>query len=135
MSEKKDHIKLTDKQRIFIDEYLVCWNATEAAKKAGYSEKTAYSSGQRLLKDVEISRIIDERKEDIAKEAGLTKLRIIRKLLDIVDTDIKTNKNVSMTHVLNATLQISKMMGYNEAEKIEHSGGIVWNETKTYDKD
>ena len=30
---------------------------------------------------------------------------------------------------------ISKMLGYNEPEKIEHSGGIVWNETKTYKGD
>ena len=29
---------------------------------------------------------------------------------------------------------ISKMLGYNEPEKVEHSGGIVWNETKTYEK-
>ena len=35
--------KLTDKQKRFVDEYLVDLNATAAAKRAGYSEKTAYS--------------------------------------------------------------------------------------------
>lgn len=29
---------------------------------------------------------------------------------------------------------ISKMLGYNEPEKVEHSGQVVWNETKTYEK-
>src|SRR5687767_14617881 len=30
-------MSLTNKQRVFIDEYLISWNATEAARKAGYS--------------------------------------------------------------------------------------------------
>ena len=38
----------------FVDEYLVDLNATQAAIRAGYSEKTAYSIGQRLLKNVEV---------------------------------------------------------------------------------
>jgi phage terminase small subunit len=53
--------KLTNKQRIFIDEYLRSFNATRAAIRAGYSEHTAYSSGQRLLKDVELKSLIDAR--------------------------------------------------------------------------
>ena len=44
---------LNDKQKLFYKEYLVDSNATQAAKRAGYSEKTAYSQGQRLLKHVE----------------------------------------------------------------------------------
>lgn len=42
--------KLTDKQTAFVREYLVDLNATQAAIRAGYSERTAYSVGQRLLK-------------------------------------------------------------------------------------
>lgn len=52
---------LTDKQQAFINEYLKCWNATQAAKKAGYSEKTAYSIGQENLKKPEIASHIRER--------------------------------------------------------------------------
>lgn len=44
---------LNDKQRLFYKEYLVDSNATQAAIRAGYSKKTAYSQGQRLLKHVE----------------------------------------------------------------------------------
>ena len=51
--------KLTIKQSLFIKEYLVDLHATNAAKRAGYSEKTAYSQGQRLLKNVEISDAIE----------------------------------------------------------------------------
>ena len=52
---------LNDMQRRFVDEYLVDLNATQAAKRAGYSDKTAYSQGQRLLKNVEIKSLIQEK--------------------------------------------------------------------------
>lgn len=42
---------LTDRQRVFIAEYAKTGNATLAAKAAGYSPKTAYAQGCRLLKD------------------------------------------------------------------------------------
>lgn len=49
---------MTPKQERFIAEYLVDMNATQAAIRAGYSAKTAYSIGQRLLKNVEVSQTI-----------------------------------------------------------------------------
>jgi phage terminase small subunit len=50
---------LTGKQRRFVEAYN--GNATEAAIAAGYSAKTAYSIGQRLLKNVEIREAIRAR--------------------------------------------------------------------------
>lgn len=49
---------MTPQKEIFILEYLKDLNATQAAARAGYSEKTAYSQGQRLLKDVEVSAAV-----------------------------------------------------------------------------
>lgn len=60
--------KLNVKQKIFADEYLVCLNATESAIKAGYSKKTAYSIGQRLLKKVEVKNYIDEHLKKLEDE-------------------------------------------------------------------
>lgn len=57
--------RISNKQKAFINEYLQCWNATKAAIKAGYSEKTAYSSGSRLLKKVEVSEAIAIRVKDM----------------------------------------------------------------------
>lgn len=51
---------MTAKQKRFAEEYLVDCNATQAAIRAGYSEKTAYSAGQRQLKNVEVKTYIDE---------------------------------------------------------------------------
>ncbi len=59
---------LTEKQQRFCDEYLIDYNATQAAIRAGYSEKTAYSQGQRLLKKVEIKTYIDEKLAEISSQ-------------------------------------------------------------------
>lgn len=53
---------LTHKQQAFIDNYS--GNATEAAKRSGYSEATAYSAGQRLLKRPEIAEAIRKREQE-----------------------------------------------------------------------
>jgi phage terminase small subunit len=52
---------LNAKQSQFISEYLIDLNATQAAIRAGYSPKTAYSQGERLLRNVEIKTAIDAR--------------------------------------------------------------------------
>ena len=59
---------MSPKQEKFCSEYLVDLNATQAAIRAGYSNRTAYSIGQRLLKDVEIqNRISNIRKTEYKK--------------------------------------------------------------------
>jgi phage terminase small subunit len=61
---------LSKKQEAFLEAYLQTWNATKAAKIAGYSEKTAYSSGQRLLKSVEIASRVRARLSEMAMETN-----------------------------------------------------------------
>jgi len=61
---------LTSQRKIFIDEYLKSWNATDAAKKAGYSDKTAYSQGGRLLKNDEVQAEIQARLDESAMSAN-----------------------------------------------------------------
>jgi phage terminase small subunit len=54
-------LALNERQKAFADYYIQTGNATEAAIKAGYSEKTAYSIGNENLKKPEISSYIGER--------------------------------------------------------------------------
>ncbi len=49
-------MSLTPKQQLFVAEYLVDLNATQAAVRAGYSKKTAYSVGHENLKKPEVPR-------------------------------------------------------------------------------
>ena len=55
---------LNERQKAFADYYIQTGNATEAAIKAGYSEKTAYSIGNENLKKPEISAYIGERRAE-----------------------------------------------------------------------
>lgn len=50
----KNKKKLTPKQRMFVKEYLVDLNATQAAIRAGYSKRTASEQSARLLANVKI---------------------------------------------------------------------------------
>lgn len=62
---------LTPKQKAFADEYIKNGgNASDAARKAGYSEKTAYSMGQQNLKKLEVSSYIAKRQSLIEKQKG-----------------------------------------------------------------
>ena len=61
--------ELTPKQERFVSEYIKDLNATQAAIKAGYSEKTAGAIGSRLLKDVKISAEVKKRLEDIKSDS------------------------------------------------------------------
>ena len=63
---------MNDKQKHFADEYIISRNATQSAIKVGYSEKTAYSIGQRLLKNVEISEYIKKRTEELFDERSMS---------------------------------------------------------------
>ena len=68
--------KLTQKQRRFIDEYIISGNATQAAIKAGYSKKTARKIGQENLTKPDIKAAIEKRNAEIQskKTADLTEV-------------------------------------------------------------
>lgn len=61
---------LTPMQQKFVDEYVKCPNATQAAKNAGYSEATAYAEGHKLKKKPEIAKAIEARFTESAMTSG-----------------------------------------------------------------
>lgn len=77
--------ELTLKQRAFVNHLcLNGFNATKAANEAGYSKKSAYAEGSRLLKNVKIQEAIDEN----LRAAGITKEKIQRELDLLAFSDI-----------------------------------------------
>ena len=71
---------LSPKQKRFVDEYLVDLNATQAAIRAGYKATTAYSMGQRLLKDVEIQAAIQKAMDNRSKRTEITQDMVVKEL-------------------------------------------------------
>lgn len=80
---------LNDKQRRFRDEYLIDLNATQAAIRAGYSERSAYSQGQRLLKDAEMQASIAKAQAERSKRTEITQDRVLQELAAIGFSDIR----------------------------------------------
>jgi phage terminase small subunit len=64
--------QLTDKQQQFVQEYLLDYNATQAAIRAGYSEKTAKQQGSRLLTYVDVAAAVAELKKERLESMGVT---------------------------------------------------------------
>jgi len=62
--------KLTDKQRRWIDEYCVDFNSAAAARRAGYSEKTAHQIGYENLRKPDLKQAIEERLDDLSLRAA-----------------------------------------------------------------
>ena len=75
---------MTDKQRKFCDEYLIDCNGTQAAIRAGYSKKTAYSQGERLLKNVEVKNYIQEQLNKISSEKTADAKEVIEYLTSVL---------------------------------------------------
>ena len=76
---------MTAKKIKFCLEYFRSGNATQSAKDAGYSEKTAYSSGQRLLKDVEVKSYLRE----LAEQNASAKIADAREMQEVLTSIIR----------------------------------------------
>lgn len=71
---------LTAKQQRFVEEYPKDWNATQAAIRAGYSEKTAGVIGRENLQKPLIAEAIEKKRWEIAKAANLDAKTVLQGL-------------------------------------------------------
>lgn len=78
---------MNDRQIRFVQEYAKDGNATQAAIRAGYSEKTAQEQGSRLLSNVMIQAALEERREEIAALAKLDAAWVIKQWMQIATAD------------------------------------------------
>jgi len=79
---------LNTKQRIFVNEYIVDFNATQAAIRAGYAEKTAHVTGPRLLANVRVAPEIDKAIAKRENRVTVTQDDVIRELAMIAFADM-----------------------------------------------
>ena len=80
-------LKLRPKQKMFVEEYLVDLNATQAAIRAGYSAKTASSIGEQNLRKLDIQTAIQEAMKARQERTGVTQDRVIAELARIAFGD------------------------------------------------
>ena len=95
---------MTDKQKRFVDEYLIDLNATQAAIRAGYKPDNAQQMGSENLSKPVISSAISKAMAERSKRTGINQDRVIRelarigfaKITDVVDPETaKIRENAS----------------------------------------
>lgn len=89
--------KLTSKQERFCKEYIIDLNITQAAIRAGYSEKTASRIGSETLKKLEVQELIAEFKSQRSEIADYTAKNVLDRLIEIDSLDIIDILNETLT--------------------------------------
>jgi len=82
-------MELTPKQKRFVSEYLIDLNATQAAIRAGYSQKTANEQGARLLANASVQAAITEAIEQREKRTQITQDYVLNGIKQLVDRCIQ----------------------------------------------
>lgn len=109
---------LNKRQQRFVQEYSVDHNATQAAIRAGYSEKTAYQQGHMLLKHPEIRSQLAEHEQTVAERLGITLEWVLDQLREKAVTAEADRDQLRALELLGKHLAIF-------TEKVEHSGTVM----------
>jgi phage terminase small subunit len=84
----KELFDLTDKQERFVAEYLVDFNGTQAAVRAGYSERSAREIAHKLLTKDHIQSALSQEKKKIKDKIDITKQDLIKRTLSLIDPNL-----------------------------------------------
>ena len=86
---------MTNKQRRFVEEYLIDLNATQAAIRAGYSPDTAEEQGARLLRFVKVSTAVKQAIAERSRRTGVNAERVVTELAKIAFANITDIANIT----------------------------------------
>lgn len=102
-------MKLTEKQKLFCDEYIISLNATQAAIKAGYSKKTARKIAAENLTKPVIQNYISERMEQKESSLIATQDEVLQYLTSVLRGESQTTD----------TLLVGIGDGWQEVQEVE----------------
>ncbi len=121
--DEEELTPLTPKQKRYCDHYLSNgFNGTQACIDAGYSKGNARTQSAQNLAKRNIASYIDARKLKDAKNLGITRDTLLQDIKDIM-SNAQTDGQHSVC--MKGVELMTKMLGLNEPEKVEVSGGIV----------
>lgn len=121
--------ELTPKQKAFADEFLKCGNATEAAKRAGYSEQSARQMGTENLSKPSISSYIQERQKQIDDERIADIAEIQRFYSSVLRGEVKDQfgLDASLETRIAAGRELMKRFEKTETNKNDSCGITIIN--------
>ena len=107
---------LTARQARFVDEYVICMNATEAARRAGYSPKTARVIGQENLLKPAVKKALEARQEAFRAQLGVTRQDIVAGILNAIQMG-REQRNPAV--MIQGCVQLAKLLGFHEPEVLK----------------
>ncbi len=130
---------LTEKQKTFVREYLVDLNATQAAIRAGYSQKRASELGYQLLQKTTVQQEIQKAMDARAKRTEITADYVLQGLKTVADrcmqgepvTDREGNPTGEWRFDSGGANRALELLGKNLklfTDKMEHSGTVTFEQ-------
>lgn len=123
MEDEKDYNKLTEKQKRFIDYYIETANATESAKKAGYSPKTAKNIGAENL--TKLNYFIQERLQQLEDNRIASQEEVLQYLTKVMRGEEKDQFGLDAS--LQDRTKCAELLGKRYGtfkEKVDVTGNI-----------
>lgn len=124
--EEKQPSDKPSKRDLFVREFLVDLNATQAAIRAGYSERSAYNQGNRLLKDPDIQRRIRtamaERMDRLEIDADFVLNRLTDHVEALLSDIYQDNGCLKPVHEWPDIFQRGLIVGFENEETFEWKG-------------
>jgi phage terminase small subunit len=120
----------TPRQAVFIQEYLRDLNATQAAIRAGYSQKTARQQGDRLLSNVDVAAAVDNAMRERGSRTELQADDVVKHLKAVVGhctALYETKQGYARMGNAPAAIRALELLGRHLGmfrDKIEHSGKV-----------
>jgi phage terminase small subunit len=129
-------VKLTAKQEEFCRQYLVDLNATQAAIRSGYSEKTAQEQSSRLLSNVIVAGRIKELMDKRSAKTEITAEYVLSTIKEVMERckqaepvrDKDGNETGEWQFKEHGALKAAELLGKHLklfTDKVEHSGKIT----------
>lgn len=143
-NEKKKKQKLTAKQELFCQEYLVDLNGTQAAIRAGYSEKTANRIANENLSKPYLADRLAELKKTRAEKVSISQEDVLNNLIQAMnislgkeETHVQANvegvttsvaiKKTDVAAFLKANDMLAKHIGLYETHNEQLSSNVTQN--------
>lgn len=107
--------KLTEKQKLYVENRLQGLNQTASAKAAGYAEGSCTSIGSTLEANPVIRHVLFLANQQALQRLTITRQDVLQGFMDAVNTA------ATATELTAAWREVGKMLGHYEPEKVEHT--------------
>lgn len=127
--------KLTDKQEMFCQEYIKDLNATQAAIRAGYSERTSEAQSSRLLSNVKVKERIQELKDKRVQRTKIDADYMTKTLQSWLEVDVTQLLSLTVEQIKSLPLEVRKMVQAAKPTSIKTEDGQVLYDIKFVSKE